>query len=333
MKSRKFADSATLYARAGNGGNGSASFRREKYVPKGGPDGGDGGRGGHVILKADKSVDSLIRIYFEPHRKAPHGGHGSGQQRHGKNGTDLVLNVPCGTEIFDKETGRLIEDLVEDGTEVIVAKGGKGGLGNVHWKSATHQTPREFTPGIKGEEATLYLNLKLVADIGLVGFPNAGKSSILTAISDAHPKIAAYPFTTLNPIIGTIEFENYSRITIADIPGIIKGAHEGTGLGVDFLKHIERASALVYVIDMAGVDQRKPSEDYQCLQDEMHSYRQELLSRPSIVVANKMDLPEAAQNIKEFRRLTKTRPLEMSAINKQGIDKLRKSIQEMTGNI
>ncbi|NQU39208.1 MAG: GTPase ObgE [Lentisphaerae bacterium] len=326
MKSRKFVDSAPLYAKAGNGGNGSASFRREKFVAKGGPDGGDGGRGGHITLECDRETDSLIGIYFAPHRKAEHGGPGRGKQMHGKNGVDMTIKVPRGTLITDAESGELLADLVNEGETFRIAEGGKGGRGNVHWKSSTHQSPTEQTDGVKGQEVSLKLELKLVADIGLVGFPNAGKSSLLTSISDAHPRVAAYPFTTLNPIIGTIIFEDYSRVTVADIPGLIENAHLGVGLGYSFLRHIERAHYVVYVIDMAGIDGRKPHEDYVKLQRELRLYREDLKRRPSLVVANKMDQPEAAELLAEFIAETGETPLQISAMTGDGVPALRDAI-------
>lgn len=326
MKSRKFIDSVTIYVQAGKGGNGCVGFRREKFVPKGGPDGGDGGRGGHVILKGDIDVDSLIRLYYTHHQKAQNGGYGEGNRRHGRNGKDLIVKVPCGTEVWDADNGRLLGDIVEHGSELTVADGGKGGLGNWHWKSSTRQTPVEHTDGEPGEQINLQLELKLMANIALVGFPNAGKSSLLTQISDAHPKIGAYPFTTLNPIIGTIVFEDYSRLRIADVPGLIEGAHVGVGLGDAFLRHIERSSFFIYVIDMAGVDQRQPYDDYSNVKKELELYKDSLITRPFLIVANKMDIPEAAENLQEFTKNTQTEPVPVSAKTGQGIDDLKKAI-------
>lgn len=330
MKSRKFIDSAVLYGEAGSGGDGSSSFRREKFVARGGPDGGDGGHGGSLILRADEETDSLIHIYFQPHRRAVPGGNGRGQKLHGKNGPDLIIPVPCGTEVHTKDTGTFIGDIVTPGQELVVARGGKGGLGNVHWVSSTHQAPREFTPGEPGEVVSLRLDLKLIADAGLVGFPNAGKSSLLTTISDAHPKIAAYPFTTLNPVIGTLIFEDYRRIKVADIPGLITGAHEGVGLGDAFLRHIERSKLIVFVVDMAGVDGRKPHEDFIAVRKELDLYDASITQRPCLVVANKMDLPESKANLKRFRKETGTDPICVSAQMKTGIDVLRAAIQAIT---
>jgi len=326
MKQRTFIDSVKVFVKAGNGGNGSFSFRREKFIPYGGPDGGDGGHGGSVILKGDREVDSLIRLYFTPHQAAGHGGKGQGQQMHGRNGKELILKVPCGTQVFNMDSGVMMGEILGHDQELIVAHGGKGGIGNVHFKTSTHQAPTEHTTGQPGEELTLRLELKLIADIGLVGFPNAGKSSILKGISDAHPKIAAYPFTTLNPIIGTIVFEDYTRLKIADIPGLLKGAHEGIGLGQDFLRHIERAPCLVYVIDMAGMDGRNPADDYTTLREELEFYRKDLIKRPSVVVANKMDIPEAAANLKVFRKNTGTSPIIISALTGQGLTELRETL-------
>lgn len=328
MKTRKFIDHVTLYATAGNGGNGSASFRREKFVPKGGPDGGDGGRGGHVILSSDPDVDSLINLYFSPHQRAGHGGHGGGSGRTGRNGKDCLIKVPCGTEIRDRETGVLLDDLIEPGQERVVAYGGKGGLGNIHFKSSTHQSPQEQTNGDPGDDRALLLDLKIMADIGLVGFPNAGKSSLLRCLSDAHPKVAPYPFTTLNPVLGTVIFEDYTRLKIADIPGLIKGAHEGTGLGDEFLRHIERARFLMVVIDMAAVDTRDPVEDYQCLMEELACYDETLLARPRCVVANKMDLPDAQEHYDVFQKETGLAPIPVSAEQGEGMEQIKQTLAD-----
>ena len=329
MKSRAFIDTATLYAQAGNGGNGCVSFRREKFIPKGGPDGGDGARGGHVILVADKNVSSLIGIFYAPHQRAEHGGPGKGKQLHGRNGKDNYVKIPCGTEIVDAETGETLADIVDDGEELLLASGGKGGRGNCHWKTSTHQAPHEHTDGTEGQQRTVRLQLKIVADVGLVGFPNAGKSSILGKISDAHPKVGAYPFTTLNPIIGTLEFEDYSKLTVADIPGLIEGAHDGVGLGHAFLRHIERAAALVYVLDMAGVDGRTPHDDYENLREELEYHDPELMNKPSVVVANKMDLPEAESNRDEFFKKTGIETIAVSAVTGDGLTDLRNAIHSI----
>lgn len=329
MKTRKFVDHVTVYATAGNGGNGSSSFRREKFVAKGGPDGGDGGRGGHVIFRTDNDTDSLIGLYFAPHQRAGHATNGSGQKKHGRDGKDLVVKIPCGTEVWDKEADVLLGDLTAPGQELIVARGGNGGIGNVHFKSSTHQAPTEHTDGELGQDVTLRLELKIMADIGLTGFPNAGKSSLLTCISDARPKVAAYPFTTLNPVLGTVVFEDFTSLRIADIPGIIEGAHEGVGLGDDFLRHIERSRFLLLVIDMAGVDTREPLEDYRCLMNELRLYDEQLAERPYLIVANKMDLPEAAENLKDFVKGTGLSPLPVSTLTGDGIERLKVELHKL----
>lgn len=330
MKSRQFVDSTVMYARAGKGGNGSASLRREKYVPRGGPDGGDGGRGGHVILVGDEDVDSLVGIFFEPRRIAEDGTSGSGRGKYGKNGADIVVPVPLGTIVKNSDTDYELGEITHHGQMLQVATGGRGGLGNIHFKRPDHQTPLEFTPGTEGEEVNLRLDLRVMADAGLVGFPSAGKSTILAAISNARPKIAAYHFTTLNPIIGTVEFpDKFVSFRVADIPGIIEDAHLGVGLGFDFLRHIERSKVLVFVIDMAAEDGRDPVEDYRTLLHELKMRDPELLERPRIVVANKMDLPGAKGNLKEFKKTTGENPIETSAVDGTGCDKLKTRLMRM----
>ncbi|OGV65545.1 MAG: hypothetical protein A2498_08485 [Lentisphaerae bacterium RIFOXYC12_FULL_60_16] len=320
MKSRTFVDTITIRLEAGAGGNGCRSFRREKYVPLGGPDGGDGGKGGDCILVADRDTDSLLRFFFQPEQHAERGEHGRGKQQTGHSGKDLVLNVPCGTEIWASEGTQQLGELLRHGDRLVVAKGGEGGLGNIHFKTSTHQAPTEITEGTPGETAQLRLELKLVADVGLIGFPNAGKSSLLAAITDAHPKIAAYPFTTLNPILGTLVRNEWTRIRVVDIPGLIEDAHQGVGLGQAFLRHIERAPLLVFVIDMAGTDGRSPVDDYRNLRHELKCYRADLLKRPCLVVANKMDIPEAADQLKVFRRKTRAKVMPISAFTGEGLD-------------
>lgn len=305
----------TVQVRAGKGGDGSSSFRREACVPEGGPDGGDGGRGGHVIFCGSHDVDSLIALYFAPLLFAEDGVAGRGQKMYGRAGNDLYVPVPCGTSVFDAETGALVADVVEDGQEVVIARGGKGGLGNVHFKTSTHQVPTEHTPGELGEEFRLKLELKTIADAGLLGFPNAGKSSLLACVSEARPKIASYPFTTLNPIVGTILYPDFSQLRVADVPGIIEGAASGVGLGIDFLKHIARSRVLVYVIDMAGTDNRQPWDDYLTLRREIEQHDAALLERPALVLANKMDTDEAIANLPRFVKKTGVSPLPLSALD------------------
>ena len=314
MKTRTFIDQVDVIVRSGKGGDGAATFRREALVAFGGPDGGDGGRGGDVVLRASTHVNSLISLYFDPKLFAEDGVPGSGKRCYGRRGKDLVVDVPCGTLVTDSDTGLVVADIVEPGQRAIVAKGGVGGYGNVHFKSSVNQAPTEHTPGGPAEERRLHLELKTIADAGLLGFPNAGKSSLLTALSSATPKIASYPFTTLNPIVGTIEYEDFAQIRMADVPGIIEGASHGVGLGIDFLKHLERARVLVYVIDMAGTDNRKPWDDYRVLADEIAAFNTELPERPSLVVANKMDQAVARRNLKRFVRETGVVPIAISCM-------------------
>jgi GTP-binding protein len=320
MKHVVFKDRVKLYVRAGNGGNGCVSFRREKYVPRGGPDGGDGGHGGSVLLRCDSNEDSLLPLYYRPHQRAKHAQPGMGSQCHGRNGEDCVAKVPLGTVITDADTGGFIGELLADGEELVIAKGGRGGIGNIHYKSSTNQSPRQFTEGTLGEECTLWVELKLVADVGLVGYPNAGKSTLLSRLTHAHPKIAPYPFTTINPIIGTLEFKNFSRLRIADIPGLIDGAHEGVGLGHQFLRHIERSRFLLFVIDMAGTDDRNPSDDFMHLREELRLHREELASTPYMVVANKMDSPGSDVLLKEFEARTQEKTYPISAELGEGLE-------------
>lgn len=309
MKTRTFIDQVDVIVRSGKGGDGAATFRREALVMFGGPDGGDGGRGGDVVFRASTHVNSLVSLYFDPHLFAEDGIPGSGRKCYGRRGRDLVVDVPQGTLVTDADTGLVVADIVEPGQRVIVAKGGAGGFGNVHFKSSVNQAPTEHTPGGPAEERRLHLELKTIADAGLLGFPNAGKSSLLSAVSAATPKIASYPFTTLNPIVGTMVYHDFAKIRIADVPGIIEGASKGVGLGFAFLKHLERSRVMVYVIDMAGTDGREPWEDYRVLAKEIAGYSAELPERPSIVVANKMDKAAARKNLRRFVRETGVTPI------------------------
>ena len=318
MKAKSFVDAVDVIVRSGKGGDGSTSFRREALVAFGGPDGGDGGRGGDVVFAASEHVNSLISLYYDPKCFAQDGGPGLGQKMFGKRGKDLVVPVPLGTEVYEIDTGLLVADITSPGQRVVVAHGGAGGYGNVHFKSSVNQAPTEHTPGGACEERRLRLELKTIADIGLLGFPNAGKSSILSSLSSAEPKIASYPFTTLNPIVGTIFFDDYAKIQMADVPGIIEGAAKGVGLGLAFLKHLERSKALLYVIDMEGTDGREPWNDYLVLRKEIEEYSPELASRPSLIVANKMDGAAAAENVKRFVKETHKR-----------LDKLKGKLREL----
>ena len=314
MKAKTFIDQVEVVVRSGKGGNGAMSMRREALVEFGGPDGGDGGRGGDVVFVASEHVNSLLSLYYDPKCFAQDGEDGKRQKMYGKRGKDLVVPVPQGTEVYDADSGLLIADITEPGQRVIVAKGGAGGFGNVHFKSSVNQAPTEHTPGGPAEERRLKLELKTIADAGLLGFPNAGKSSLLSAVSAATPKIASYPFTTLNPIVGTIVYDDYAKIRLADVPGIIEGAAKGVGLGLDFLRHLERAHVLVYVIDMAGTDGREPWADYEVLKREIEEYSAELAERPAIVVANKMDVPVARENLERFIKETGVTPIESTCV-------------------
>ncbi len=296
-----FVDRVKIKVRAGNGGNGSVSFRREKFVPKGGPDGGDGGNGGSVVLVASSSEQNLVDLYYLPHYEAEHGVGGMSKGRHGHNGASRTIKVPVGTVVYDLETEELLADLSQDGQQFVAAKGGSGGHGNKRFATSTNRAPRQAGKGFLGEEKALRLELKTVADVGLVGYPNAGKSTLLTAISDAHPKIAPYPFTTRHPNVGVVQFEDFFRLTVADIPGLIDGAHDNVGLGHEFLRHIERCRILLYVLDTAGVDTRDPLADLAHLKSELELYKPGMTNRPSLIVANKMDLPTAADHLAELQ--------------------------------
>ncbi len=329
MKAKTFIDQVVVLVRSGKGGDGSMSFRREALVEFGGPDGGDGGRGGDVVFKASEHINSLLSLYYDPKCIAQDGGPGQGQKMFGKRGKDLVVNVPLGTEVYDDETGLLVADITESGQSVIVAKGGAGGYGNVHFKSSVNQAPTEHTPGGEGEERRLRLELKTIADAGFLGFPNAGKSSLLTVLSSATPKIASYPFTTLNPIVGTLVYDDWAKVTLADVPGIIEGAAKGVGLGLAFLKHLERSKVLVYIIDMAGTDNREPWSDFKVLKKEIEEYSVELSSRPFLVVANKMDVECSKENLERFIKETGVTPIAISCQSQDGIEQFKKALRDI----
>ena len=385
-----FVDEIKIYARAGHGGKGCVAFRREKYVPKGGPDGGNGGRGGNVTLRADHDLNNLIAQYYQPRLLAANGEHGLGKGMDGRAGKDLVVKVPCGTLVWKldsaemasasaadeagagrvllgptkrplirhagsaramevdlsaeesaadaasapKPRGELIADLTEHGQEFVLCKGGRGGLGNRNFATAARQTPRFAQPGEPGEEGDFLFELRMMAEVGLVGYPNAGKSTLLTAISRARPKIAPYPFTTLHPQIGIVEYPDYRRIVVCDVPGLIEGAHQNVGLGHAFLRHIERCKILVLLLDMAGTDNRAPWDDYRNLLKELEHYDPGLVERPRLVVANKMDEPAAEENLKKFkRRIRKTPLLPISAAFGEGMGEFRRAIREAAGHV
>jgi GTP-binding protein len=326
-----FVDKAKISVKAGDGGNGCCSFRREKYVPQGGPNGGDGGRGGSIILRTSNNEQSLVDMVFNRHYQAKHGENGRGKDQYGKMGSDIILQVPIGTTIKDVETGELIVDMDQPDMEFVIAAGGEGGRGNMHYATSTNRAPRHCTPGIPGEERTVELELKTIADVGLVGYPNAGKSTLLRAVSRAKPKVAPYPFTTLHPLVGIVEYPDYYKLSVADIPGLIEGAHNNVGLGHAFLKHIERTHLLAYVLDTAGVDGRNPWEDFAHLQNELELYMKGLSKRPAIIIANKMDLPESQENLALLREALNTSYLEiipLSAEKMENIDELISVIRE-----
>ncbi len=355
-----FVDRIRVFAQAGSGGRGCVSFRREKFVPKGGPDGGDGGRGGDIILKADSQVDNLSSLFYEPIIKAKSGVHGQGKKMHGRAGVNKVVRVPVGTVVYvaptpvrkledwekderaeqaeempapeENETSPLLKepvvDLAHDGEEFVLARGGKGGKGNVHFKSSRNRAPTQYTEGEEGEQGYFLFELRTIADAGLVGYPNAGKSTLLTKISAAQTKIAPYPFTTLHPIVGVVEFPDYERATVADIPGLIEGAHRNVGLGHDFLRHITRCRILLFVLDVAGSEARNPVEDLQNLRREVDLYDKRLSERPWFIVANKMDLPEAEENLAGLKqRFPNVEVVAISAAQGEGIDELKRSLE------
>jgi GTPase len=321
----EFYDRARISVQAGTGGDGSATFRREKYVPRGGPDGGDGGRGGHIFLLADTHLNTLLPFKERRRFAAERGGNGGSSRKHGRDGRDVIVRVPPGTVVRTEIDGETYEvDLEAPGMRLLAARGGKGGLGNVHFATSTHQAPRIAELGEPGEAYELDLELKLLADVGLVGFPNAGKSTLLSILSAAKPKIAPYPFTTLQPNLGVAAAGDYSFV-IADIPGLIEGAHRGVGLGFDFLRHVERTRLLIHVVDAAGVDGRDPLADYRQINEELRLYQPELIARPQVVALNKADLPEARERLPHLRaalELPDAEVFTISAATREGVDAL-----------
>jgi GTP-binding protein len=325
----EFFDRAHILVQAGDGGDGAASFRREAHVPRGGPDGGDGGRGGSIYLVADAHLNTLLPFREKMRFKAERGGNGGGSRKHGRDGRDLIVRVPPGTVARTTIDGEAYEvDLAAPGMRLVAARGGKGGLGNVHFATSTHQVPRIAELGQPGENYEIDLELKLLADVGLVGFPNAGKSTLLSVISAARPKIGSYPFTTLQPSLGVVGVGDYSFV-VADIPGLIEGAHRGVGLGFDFLRHVERTRLLIHVVDAAGVDGRDPVADYQQINQELRLYQPELAQRPQVVALNKADLPEAQANLGRLRAAIGRAPADVFVISnatRAGVDALVQSV-------
>ena len=321
----KFLDQVKIYIKAGNGGDGSPSFRREKFIEFGGPDGGDGGKGGSVILKAEQNLNTLIDFRYQQHHKAKRGENGAGQNRTGKSGEDLILKVPLGTQVFEEDNKTLIYDFTKISEEFTAAAGGKGGLGNTRFKSSTNRAPRKFTKGTQGEEFTIWLQLKTIADIGIIGLPNAGKSSLLASVTNANPKIANYQFTTLNPNLGVASYDD-KEITIADIPGLVEGAHKGTGLGIQFLKHIERCKSLLHLIDITSEDLKK---SYQQVKNELKKYSNKLTKKKELIVLNKIDLiDEKKVNhiIKDFKKNTKSEVIALSTLNKSSVSNIKSKL-------
>ena len=321
----KFLDQVKIYIKAGDGGSGSPSFRREKFIEFGGPDGGDGGKGGSVILKSERNLNTLIDFRYQQHFKAKRGGDGKGRNQTGRGGENLYLKVPIGTQVFEEDNKTLIFDFKEENEEYVVAVGGKGGFGNTRFKSSTNRAPKKFTKGTKGEDYWIWLQLKTIADIGIIGLPNAGKSSLLAAITSATPKIANYKFTTLNPNLGVAVYDD-KEITLADIPGLIEGAHEGVGLGIKFLKHIERCKSLLHMIDITEGDLKK---SYSQVRKELKNYSKDLLKKDEIVVLNKIDLldDKEVKKIKDnFLKKYKVKLITLSTLNKKSISDIKSKI-------
>lgn len=332
----KFIDEAKIYVKSGDGGRGCVSFRREKYVPRGGPNGGDGGNGGDVVMIAKRNMSSLLDHRYQQHYRAKRGEHGRGKDQHGKNAEDLFIPVPLGTIIKDRETGEILGDLTKDGETLIVANGGKGGKGNARFVTSTNQAPKNAEPGGEGEEKTLLLELKLLADVGIIGFPNAGKSTLISRISAARPKIADYPFTTLVPNLGVVSYGDGATFVVADIPGLIEGAHEGAGLGIQFLRHIERTKALVHMIDLSPITNRDPVEDYETMNNELKSYSEELYNKPQIVAANKIDITEASKRLSGLKEYCEEKGIALYPISSatgEGLEELKWGIVKLLDNI
>ncbi len=320
-----FIDRVKIRVTAGDGGNGVTAFRREKFVAKGGPSGGNGGKGGDVWLEADENLNTLLHLRYNPEHKAERGRHGEGSMKYGKDGEDITVKVPVGTEVYDAETNEMLFDFTENGQRLLAAEGGRGGFGNAHFKSSTNQAPRYHQEGGEGEYRELQLELKLIADVGLLGFPNAGKSTLISVISAAKPKIADYPFTTLEPNLGVVDLGEFKTFVVADIPGLIEGASEGAGLGDRFLRHVERTKLILHLVDVSSISGRDPVEDYEIINNELASYDENLAERPQIVVATKLDAldePERLENLRERAKKDGKEFLEISAVTNQGTKEL-----------
>ena len=326
-----FIDEVRILVKAGDGGNGCLAFRREKFVPRGGPSGGDGGRGGDVILVSSEHQNTLLKFRYNPEHKAERGRHGEGSNRTGADGQSLEVQIPVGTVVYDESTGARLYDFTHPGERFTVASGGRGGKGNARFATSTHQAPTEHEPGRSGEEKRLRLELKLLADVGLVGFPNAGKSTLISRVSAARPKIADYPFTTLEPNLGVVELPDYRSFVVADIPGLIEGAHEGHGLGIQFLRHIERTRLLVHLVDVSEASGRDPVQDFETVMDELASFSRDLFSKPMLVVASKMDVAQDPARVLALRLHVAERGMayfEISSATGLGIEKLKFAMAE-----
>ncbi|HOA83493.1 MAG TPA: GTPase ObgE [Thermodesulfovibrio thiophilus] len=327
----QFVDYVKIYVKAGDGGRGCVSFRREKYVPRGGPDGGDGGKGGDVIIKASSDLHTLLDYRYKKIYKAESGEHGKGSNMTGRDGEDLIIKVPVGTVIKNMETNKIIADLDEEGKSIVIAKGGRGGLGNTHFATSTNQAPRYAQPGQKGEELWIILELKLLADVGLIGLPNAGKSTLISVISSAKPKIADYPFTTLTPVLGVVKYGDHQSFVVADIPGLIEGAHRGTGLGHQFLRHVERTSLLLHLVDVSDFIDSDPVENFEKIQKELELYNPSLIKKPLAVAGTKIDLAHKANRLNKLREYCEKKAIDffaISAVKQEGIDKLLNYLSE-----
>ena len=327
-----FIDRVKIKVKAGDGGNGVTAFRREKFVPRGGPSGGDGGVGGSVWIEADEGLNTLLHLRYNPEHKAERGRHGEGSNRYGKDGEDITIKIPVGTQVFNAETGELQFDFTEPGQRFMIAKGGKGGWGNAHFATPTRRAPKFHYHGRTGEEKELQLELKLIADVGLVGFPNAGKSTLISVISAAKPKIADYPFTTLEPNLGVVDMGDFKTFVVADIPGLIEGASEGAGLGDRFLRHVERTKLMLHLVDVSSSSGRDPVEDYEIINRELANYSEDLAARPQIVVATKIDAldePERLEALKKRAKKDKKQFFEISSVTRIGVDELVNAVSRL----
>ncbi len=321
----QFVDYTKIYVKAGDGGRGCVSFRREKYVPRGGPNGGDGGRGGHIIFRASRELNTLLDLRYQREYKARRGQHGMGKKMHGKNGEDRIISVPVGTVIKDADAEEVLADLDSEGVETIIAKGGRGGQGNAHFATSTRQAPKFAQPGEEGEEKNLIIELKLLADLGLIGLPNAGKSTLISVISSARPKIADYPFTTLTPNLGVVKLKNFRSFVVADIPGLIEGAHRGAGLGFQFLRHVERTSLLLHLVDASDMSESDPVEDLKKINKELELYSAKLLKKTQAVVGTKTDIAIEKKRLRKLARYCKSKNIDffpVSAVTGKGIKEL-----------